>query len=104
MHTGSGNWRLGFAFSLTTAFLWGFLPIALKILLDGMDPWTITWWRFAVSMAGLGAFLALRGELPLRGYDRAGIVLLLLALLTLTSNYVLYLVALRYTTPSVAQV
>jgi drug/metabolite transporter (DMT)-like permease len=91
--------------SLTTAVLWGLLPIALKVALEGMDAWTITWWRFSFSMLGLGAFLLWRGELPrLRGAVRADFVLLVVALTTLVANYVLYLIALDHTTPSVAQV
>jgi drug/metabolite transporter (DMT)-like permease len=70
-----------------------------------MDPYTITWWRFAVSMAGLGLFLALRGEMPrLRGAGAPAIAMLGLAMFTLIGNYVLYLVALDFTTPSVTQV
>jgi drug/metabolite transporter (DMT)-like permease len=91
--------------SLTTAVLWGLLPIALKVALTGMDAVTITWWRFAFSMAGLGAFLLWRGEMPrLAGAGRAGWLLLALALVTLLANYVLYLVALDHSTPSVLQV
>ena len=89
------NARLGFTLSLTTAALWGLLPIALKVVLERMDAYTITWWRFAVAMAGLGAFLAWRGGLPRPA--RAGrtvLVLLAVATLTLIGNYVLYLVAL----------
>lgn len=105
MPRSSGNWRLGFWLSLSTAVLWGLLPIALKIVLEDMDAYTITWWRFAVAMAGLGAFLAWRGELPRFGRgSRAPFALLALALATLVANYVLYLVALDHTTPSVAQV
>ncbi|MBX3702928.1 MAG: DMT family transporter [Steroidobacteraceae bacterium] len=105
MQAGPGNWKLGFTMSLTTAVLWGLLPIALKVALTGMDAVTITWWRFAVSMAGLGAFLAWRGQLPrLAGAGRTGWVLLAVALAMLLANYVLYLVALDHTTPSVAQV
>jgi RNA polymerase sigma factor (TIGR02999 family) len=37
MHATSGNWRRGFALSLTTAVCWGILPIALKSLLGAMD-------------------------------------------------------------------
>jgi drug/metabolite transporter (DMT)-like permease len=91
--------------SLTTAVLWGLLPIALKVTLTGMDAVTITWWRFAFSMAGLGAFLLWRGEMPrLASAGRAGWLLLTLALVTLLANYVLYLVALDHSTPSVLQV
>lgn len=99
------NWRLGFALSLTTAVLWGLLPIALKVALTGMDALTITWWRFAFSMAGLGAFLLWRREMPaLAGAGRADWRLLGLALAMLLANYVLYLVALDHSTPSVLQV
>jgi drug/metabolite transporter (DMT)-like permease len=105
MSRGPTNWRLGFALSLATAVLWGVLPIALKVVLEGMDAWTITWWRFAVSMAGLGAFLLLRGSLPrLRGAGGTAMWLLAVATLTLIGNYVLYLVALDHVTPSVTQV
>lgn len=105
MNTDSGRWQLGFTMSLTTAVLWGFLPIALKVVLTGMDAYTITWWRFAISMLGLGAFLAWRGQLPrLRDAGRGAWMVLGIALVTLLANYVLYLIALDHTTPSVAQV
>lgn len=105
MNSGTGNWRIGFALSLTTAVLWGMLPIALKVVLAGMDAYTISWWRFAASMAGLGAILAWRGQLPrLQDAKRAGWMLLAIALVMLVANYVLYLVALDHTTPSIAQV
>ncbi|MDH4260299.1 MAG: DMT family transporter [Gammaproteobacteria bacterium] len=105
MNNGTGRWQLGFTMSLTTAVLWGFLPIALKVALTGMDAYTITWWRFAVSMLGLGAFLAWRGQLPrLRGTARGTWMILGIALVTLLANYVFYLVSLDHTTPSIAQV
>ena len=105
MNTDTGRWQLGFTMSLTTAVLWGFLPIALKVALTGMDVYTITWWRFAVSMLGLGAFLAWRGQLPrLRGAGRSAWTILGIALVTLLANFLLYLTALEHTTPSVAQV
>jgi drug/metabolite transporter (DMT)-like permease len=105
MAVGMTNPRLGFTLSLTTAVLWGLLPIALKVALEGMDAYSITWWRFAVAMAGLGAFLAWRGQLPrLAGAGRAALLLLGIATLGLIANYVLYLVALDHATPSVTQV
>lgn len=105
MNTDTGRWQLGFTMSLTTAVLWGFLPIALKVVLTGMDVYTITWWRFAVSMLALGAFLAWRGQLPrLRGTERSSWMILGIALVSLLANYLLYLTALDHTTPSVAQV
>jgi uncharacterized membrane protein len=38
MHQTSGRWKLGFALALSTAMLWGVLPIALKIALKSVDP------------------------------------------------------------------
>ena len=49
MHTVSGRWQLGLTLSLTTVFLWGLLPIALKGVLLQMDAVTVTWYRFAVA-------------------------------------------------------
>ncbi len=105
MTGGSTNWRLGLTLSLTTAALWGLLPIALKVVLEAMDAYTIVWWRFAIAMAGLGAFLAWRGSLPrIRGAGQAAIALVSVATLALIGNFVLYLVALDHATPSVTQV
>jgi drug/metabolite transporter (DMT)-like permease len=96
---------LGFRLALVTAVLWGLLPIALKIVLDGMDAYTITWWRLATSAIALGVFLGVHDELPrLRGAGKRAWTLLAVALGTLLANYVLYLLALDVTTPSVAQV
>lgn len=105
MHASSGRWRLGFALALTTAVCWGLLPIALKIALAGMDAWTITWYRFATAGIALGAYLAWRRRLPLRApLTRRGWALYAVALGGLLANYVLYLVSLELTSPTVAQV
>lgn len=105
MAGGTTNTRLGFTLSLTSAVLWGLLPVALKVVLEGMDAYTIVWWRFAAAMVVLGVFLAWRGELPrLAGGGGIGLALLAVATLTLIGNYVLYLVALDHVTPSVTQI
>ena len=53
-----GHRRLGLLLALTTAVLWGLLPIALKVVLARLDPYTITWYRFAASALVLGTVLA----------------------------------------------
>jgi drug/metabolite transporter (DMT)-like permease len=98
------NWKLGFGLALTTAILWGVLPIALKVALIELDAWTITWCRFAGAMATVGIWLAMRGQLPgpqLR--DRKVWRWLIPGFLGLTANYVLYVLGLRYTSPAVTQ-
>jgi drug/metabolite transporter (DMT)-like permease len=105
MHETSGRWRLGLGLALTTAVCWGLLPIALRVTLDGMDPWTITWYRFATAAVALGAFLAWRRRLPgVAALTRRGWLLYAFALLCLAANYVGYLVSLELTSPAVAQV
>jgi drug/metabolite transporter (DMT)-like permease len=104
MHRTSGRWRLGFALALTTAVCWGLLPIALKIALQGLDPYTITWWRFTVATVVLGVVLGASRRLPsLSGLGRQGWLLLCIALLGMVGNYVLYILALQHASPSVTQ-
>ena len=105
MHSTSGRWQLGLALALTTAVFWGLLPIALQVALEGMDAWTITWYRFATAALALGIFLAWRGRVPLRApLTRRGWVLYAVALLCLVANYVSYLLSLELTSPTAAQV
>jgi drug/metabolite transporter (DMT)-like permease len=105
MHSTSGRWRLGLALALSTAVCWGLLPIALEVALEGMDAWTITWYRFATAAVALGAYLAWRRRMPLRTpLTRRGWMLYAVALLCLVANYVSYLLSLELTSPTVAQV
>ena len=104
MHKTSGRWKLGFALALSTAMLWGVLPIALKIALKSVDPYTVTWYRFASSGLILGVVLAMTGGLPLIAkFDRRTWQLLAIAFVGLTGNYVLYIVALVHTSPTITQ-
>ena len=105
MHAVTGRWQLGLALALTTAVFWGLLPIALRVTLEGMDAWTLTWYRFATAALVLGAFLAWRRRLPLRSpLTRRGWWLYGAALLCLVGNYVSYLLSLELTSPTVAQI
>jgi drug/metabolite transporter (DMT)-like permease len=104
LHQASGRWRLGLAMALITALSWATLPVALKITLEQLDPYTLTWFRFLVAALcmlawvgmrrGLGAFAGLGGR-------RWG--MLLVAALGLIGNYVFYLLGVQHTTPGNAQ-
>lgn len=96
---------MGLALALTASAAWGVVPIALKIALQRMDAYTITWYRFAVSAAVLCAILAWQARMPaVTRIDRHGWRLLLVALVGLAGNYTLYLLALQHTTPAINQV
>jgi len=105
LHQPSGRWRLGLALTLLTVFLWGVLPIALKITLEQMDAFTITWYRFLASGILLCAWLGFRGKLPgLGGRPRHVYLLLALVTLGLGTNYLLYLLGLDRVSAGTSQV
>ena len=68
LHRASGRWRLGLVLALSTAAFWATLPVALKVALEVVDPWTLTWFRFLVAAVLMGTWLARRDRL--RGFGR----------------------------------
>ena len=104
MHTASGRWLVGLSLAVVTAVLWGVLPIKLKLVLDTMDPVTVTWYRLLSSGLVLLLWLGARGELPrFRPLGRKGAGLVALAIGGLVSNYVLYLMGLNLLSPGTTQ-
>ncbi|OCR02659.1 hypothetical protein BCD67_15855 [Oscillatoriales cyanobacterium USR001] len=105
LHSSSGKWRLGLGLSLLTASLWGILPIALKITLQAVDVYTVTWFRFLVSFALLALYLSARQELPtLKKLQTVNLGLMAFAVLFLAANYILFLIGLSLTSPANTQV
>ena len=105
MHKTTGRWKLGFGLSIITAVFWGILPIALKVLLDGMDPFTITWFRFLLAALVMAVFVYRRhGRIPLRKIRGRVLVLLLIAAVAVCGNYILFLLGLEFLTPSASEI
>ena len=104
-HITTGRWRLGLALSITSAFLWGVLPIALKGLLDYMDAYTITWYRFFVAGTFLFIFVTWKNGLPPVSKLRNSAMYLTIAVsVGLCGNYILYILGLDYQSPSTATI
>lgn len=105
LHQPSGRGALGGALAASTMLLWGLLPHGLALALSELDPVTLTWFRFGVAAAVMGAWLGARGALP-RWAALAGGGGWLLAVATagLAVNYLAYVVGLGLTTPANAQV
>jgi drug/metabolite transporter (DMT)-like permease len=104
MHQASGRWKLGLVLALVTAGCWSTLPVALKITLGALDPYTLTWFRFLVAALAMLAWLSLRGGFGgFAALDARRWTWLSLAAIGLIGNYVFYLLGVQHTTPGNAQ-
>jgi drug/metabolite transporter (DMT)-like permease len=90
----------GFFLSLITALSWGSLPIAMQLLLQELDAFTISWARLVFSAIFVWYLLRQRGKLPaVRSFGRRTLLLATVAMLSLMANFILYLVGLAYLNP-----
>ncbi|WP_414518457.1 DMT family transporter [Nostoc sp. PCC 9305] len=105
LHQSSGRWRLGLTLSLLTVLLWGILPIALAVILQVLDVYTVIWFRFLVSFILLAGYLGIRGKLPkLEQLRSASGKLLAIATIFLGINYFSFTQGLALTSPANAEV
>ncbi len=104
-HVTSGRWGLGLILGLFTIFVWGGLPIVLKIMLNSMDAFTMTWYRFIVAAVLMAVIVHRQGHFHLVRQLRGGYALVFLAsVLGFSCAYVFYPQSLQYISPSAAQV
>ena len=106
MHKISGNSLFGLTLALTTAILWGMLPIALKVLLDVLSANTITAIRFASAAVIVGLWLVAQRRLPqMRKLMNVNVAsLMLVSVVGLLANYILYLSGLNFLSAETGQV
>lgn len=104
-HTVSGRWKLGLFLASLAAFQFGAIPIVIKLLLKKVDPITLSWYRFAVAAIFLGLISFRSHDLlaPIRLRGKP-LLLLIVAVLGLSINYVLYTTGLGYSSPNTAQI
>ena len=55
--------RAALLLALAAAGLWATLPVALKVALEALDPWTLTWFRFLAAALLMTVWLLWRGRL-----------------------------------------
>ncbi|MFT5312272.1 MAG: drug/metabolite transporter (DMT)-like permease [Paraglaciecola sp.] len=99
MTTSVRHWY-GFSLSLLVAFMWGVLPVFIKLCLQSMDAVTITWYRFAVAGSFVFILLWRKRALPaMRVLIFRKKIWLLVASLLLVANFVSNVKGLGYLSP-----
>ena len=96
------NHLKGIIYAGITALFWGVLAIVLKIIDDKVEPITIVWFRFLLAFLILAAWQAAKNPGSFKILIRPP-VLLVIATLALTWNYIGFMMGIHYTTPSNAQ-
>lgn len=95
--------RRGVLLALTTAILWGTIPIAGKVALQGIQPVALSFLRLAAAGFLMLAFLRIVHPRDLASLRRPPLLVAAIAGLALAGNYVLYLEGLARTTATAAQ-
>lgn len=94
----------GLLLSITTAVMWGVLPVALKRVLAVMDAATITWIRLLFATILVGCFYLFSGRWPQSSKLTKPVMGWLFAVgAAMAVNYWLFLAGLDLVPPSVAQ-
>ncbi|MFV0592831.1 MAG: DMT family transporter [Draconibacterium sp.] len=96
------NHTKGIIYASITAFFWGFLAIALKIAVQKVDPVTVVWFRFLIAFIVLSMWMAFKNRSSFKILVKPPL-LLILAAMALSWNYMGYMLGIHHTTPSNAQ-
>lgn len=96
------NHLKGILYATFTALLWGVLAIVLKIIDKDLEPATIVWFRFFIAFGGLAAWQAVKNPSSFKLMAKPPL-LLIIATLGLSWNYISFMMGIRHTTPSNAQ-
>lgn len=96
------NHLKGIIYGGITALFWGVLAIALKVIDDDIEPATIVWFRFLLAFLILAAWQAKKNPGSFKLMIKPPL-LLVIATVTLSWNYIGFMMGIHYTTPSNAQ-
>jgi drug/metabolite transporter (DMT)-like permease len=93
----------GVILALITALLWGLLAVGLKVAVGKIDSFTIVWIRFAMAFSVLFVWFLFADRSQLRILIKPPWELVV-ATLGLSINYIGFMLGVKYTSPSNAQV
>jgi drug/metabolite transporter (DMT)-like permease len=96
------NHAKGILYAAITAIFWGFLAIVLKIIDNDVEPETIVWFRFLLAFLMLAGWQASKDKSAFKLMLKPPVILII-ATLALSWNYISFMMGIHYTTPSNAQ-
>ena len=96
------NHAKGILYAAITAVFWGFLAIVLKIIDNDVEPETIVWFRFILAFLMLAGWQASKDKTAFKLMLKPPVILII-ATLALSWNYISFMMGIHYTTPSNAQ-
>lgn len=96
------NDQKGILYAIITALFWGFLAIFLKVAVQRVAPQTVVWFRFAVAFFMLAGWQLVKNPSSFKILAKPPL-LLVLAGMGLSWNYMGYMLGIQYTSPSNAQ-
>jgi len=97
------NQAKGIFYTLITVVMWGVLAIALKIASQAIDSPTIVWFRFSLAFSGMFIWMIAKDRKGLEILYKPNI-LIVISSLALAWNYIGFMLGVKYTSPSNAQV
>ncbi|MDC1069084.1 DMT family transporter [Candidatus Kapabacteria bacterium] len=86
-----------------TSFLWGFLSLVLKFSLVDLEPISVVWFRFFMAFSILFVFYAIKDRSKLKLLVKPPL-LLLIAGIGLGLNYLLFMMGLKFTNPTITNI
>jgi drug/metabolite transporter (DMT)-like permease len=93
----------GVLYATFTAILWGFLAVALKIVLHELPPITVSWFRFALSFCVLFIYFLIRNKGKTAIIIRPPL-LAIAAGISLGLNYIGFITGIHLTNPNIGQI
>jgi len=96
------NHTKGVIYASITALCWGFLAIGLKMADRVVDPFTIVWIRFVFAFVMLAGWQVTVNPSSFKLMTKPPL-LLIIAAIGLSWNYISFMLGVHYTTPSNAQ-
>ena len=96
------NHTKGILYASITALFWGFLAIVLKVVDSDLEPETIVWYRFLIAFIVLAGWQSVKNPTAFKLLLKPPL-LLVIASLALSWNYISFMMGIHYTTPSNTQ-